>query len=224
MVFTKQISKLIITSSLFLSCSLALGPRLTIAAEVPVQATSFAKAPYSKLFTTGSVYAVKDKDFTSGDSSVGVFTLWSKNPINNDIQVTINYALHDKYIANPSAYLTGITLMDNNQPLLTINQLVKADSAHTKITRPGYYESFDALWADNFWDNPFWGDEDPVYIPPSTASGGFSQFDISQLSNDIAQLPNHNLQMRLMFNNGEIQTWHLGKRTVEALKDLVAID
>lgn len=155
MVFTKQISKLIITSSLFLSCSLALGPRLTIAAEVPVQATSFAKAPYSKLFTTGSVYAVKDKDFTSGDSSVGVFTLWSKNPINNDIQVTINYALHDKYIANPSAYLTGITLMDNNQPLLTINQLVKADSAHTKITRPGYYESFDALWADNFWDNPF---------------------------------------------------------------------
>jgi hypothetical protein len=40
----------------------------------------------------------------------------------------------------------------------------------------------------------------------------------------IAQLPNRILQMRLTLSNGETQTWHLSKNTVEALKELVVVN
>jgi hypothetical protein len=50
-----------------------------------------------------------------------------------------------------------------------------------------------------------------------------SRFDISQLTDQIAQLPNKTLQVQLLFSNGETKNWQLGGGTVQALKDLLAI-
>jgi hypothetical protein len=149
----KQLSKIAVVTSLFMSFSAPFSAYPAMAAEIPSTVTSIRKAPYSRVFYTGSIYAVNDSTYFGLSPFVGDF-FWSE----------------------PYSY---------------------------------------SYFPDDFF---------PVYEPPLIAETGLSEFDISQLAGTIAQLPNQTLQMRLYFSDGETQTWHLGKGTVEALKQLVAIN
>ena len=55
--------------------------RAAIQAEDTITtASSIKNAPYSRVFQTGSIYAVRDHDFRGSEPTLGVSTLWSKNP------------------------------------------------------------------------------------------------------------------------------------------------
>ncbi|MBW4442003.1 MAG: hypothetical protein KME10_12345 [Plectolyngbya sp. WJT66-NPBG17] len=201
------------------------------AEESSIATTSIQQAPYSQVFYTGSIYAVKDQDYKPSNPKLGFFSVWSKNPTRNDLRVSVHYCLKDQALSEPGNDLTQMTILNNRQPLLTINQVIAEKPVHEKVTRPGYYQQADVPedsgWIDPvFWDLPYDSDFDsfsPVYIPPAFCNAGFTQFEISPLKSEIAQLPDQTLQVQLSFSNGEKQNWHLGKGTVQALKQLITI-
>ncbi len=197
------------------------------AVHIPTTAISIKQAPYSQVFFTGSIYAVKDKDYESSEPSVGFFSLWSKNPTNNRLQVAVQYCLPTHALAGSGAHLTGMTLLDKKQPLVTINQGVRENTAQLRLVKPGYYIPFyDSFYAiEDPFDDPFRNplERDLDYIPAVTCSAGSNKFDLTKLAGALAQLPNQTLQVKLVFSNGQIQNWHLGKGTVQAIKDLLAI-
>jgi hypothetical protein len=177
---------------------------------------------------------VKDRDFKGDDPSLGFSTVWIDNPTTDKFQVGVRYCLPDNSLTDPGVYLRSIELMSDNQPLVKIDRLVFATSVQEKLLRSGYYsEEFN----DPFWDDgafygqfdPFWGnvayryDDPPVDVSPSSCSAGSSRFDLSPLANAIAQLPSKELQVRLVFSDGETSNWHLGEKTVQALKELLQI-
>ena len=216
---------------------------LVQAVEIPTTATPIGKAPYSKVFFTGSAYAVKDHDFKGDNPSIGFSTVWIENPTKGRFHVGVRYCLPDSSLATAGTSLSSVVLMNKNQPLLKINQLVKATSVQEKVLSPGYYTS---ELGDPFWNNdvfyngidPFWGDwndfDDPIeagpayvppatYVPAATCSAGSSRFDISQVASAIAQLPPKTLQVKLVFSNGATSDWRLGDKTVQALKELLTL-
>lgn len=224
-----QLQKMAIACSFFLSFTPVIAP--VYAADVPVKSVSIDQAPYSKLIFTGSVYAVKDKDYAPSNSSLGFFSVWSKNPVNNDIQVGVRYHLQDKYLQEPETYLTSMTLLNHNQPLLKINQVIKKDDTKQETLQSDYYQT-SVFATDPFWieSDPFlyptydgWYNEPLVYVPTTHDYTGFTRFDVSGLAGAIAQLPNQTLDVQLTFNNGETEHWRLGQGTVQALKQLVEI-
>jgi hypothetical protein len=225
----RSFSNLLVVSSLLIPGVATLSTIPISAASAATPVTSMQKVPYSRLFYTGAVYAVKDQDFDPSDAKIGFFSVWSKNPKNNHLQVAVRYCLNDPSITEPGTYLTKMTVLNHNQPLVNINREVKETAAEEQLISPGYYETTyaaDPFWMDDpfFWD-PLYEDMDyapPIYIPPTACSAGFSRFDITKLADKLAQLPDQTLQVQLTFSNGETQTWRLGKGTVQALKQLVA--
>jgi len=196
-------------------------------AVVPTNATSVKKAPFSQVFFTGSVYAVKDKDYESDQPSIGFFSVWRENPTNNQLSVAVQYCLPPTSSTELDTHLNAITLLDHNQPLVTINQIVAEDTARLRLVQPGYYTPYHGF-GDPFDDqflNPLDENVDPygIRLPTVTCNAGSNQFDLTKLASAIAQLPNRTLQVKLVFSNGEIQNWHLGKATVQAIKNLLAI-
>ncbi|MBW4540423.1 MAG: hypothetical protein KME43_14950 [Myxacorys chilensis ATA2-1-KO14] len=223
-----QLSSIVVASSLAVASN-AIVP--TADAADPSTATSIQQAPYSQVFYTGSVYAVKDRDYKASNPKLGFFSVWSKNPANNDLRVSVHYCLKDQALSESGSDLTRMKLLNNRQSLLTINQVIAEKPVYEKEISPGYYEqpNFEAFdWFDDpfSWDLPYDGDFDsfaPVYSSPAFCNAGFTQFEISSLKNEIAQLPNQTLQVQLSFSNGETQTWQLGQGTVQALKKLATI-
>ncbi len=195
---------------------------IAIATATPVK-----QAPFSKVFFTGSVYAVKDKDYEPSEPSIGFFSLWSKDPTNNYLQVTVQYCLPTS-LTTTNAHLTAIVLLNNKQPLVKIDRSVAESPARLRLVEPGYYNTphgFGDPFDDQFLnpldeklDNIF-----GVHLPTVTCIAGSNQFDLTELTEAIAQLPNRTLQVKLVFSDGETQNWHLGKTTVQAIKDLLAI-
>lgn len=191
-------------------------------------ATPVKQAPFSKVFFTGSVYAVKDKDYEPSEPSIGFFSLWSKDPTNNYLQVTVQYCLPTNSLTAADAHLTAIVLLNNKQPLITIDRSVAESQAQLRLVEPGYYNSphgFGDPFDDQFLnplderlDNVF-----GVHLPTVTCIAGSNQFDLTKLTDAIAQLPNRTLQVKLVFSDGATQNWHLGKATVQAIKNLLAI-
>lgn len=222
--------KVIFVSCLTLSTAVILPIHSVSAAEIPMR-SSFRDAPYSRVFSVGATYAVKDRDFNADDSAIGFFSVWSVNPTNHSFQVAVRYCLSNEAIATSNARLTGMTLLSNSQPLITLNHEVDEAPARLREVHSGYYTSFyDPVL-------PYWEDTDPfldpmsdefdytpiVYVPAVGCSAGMSRFDISNLADAIAQLPDQTLQVQLHFSDGQTQEWHLGQRTVQALKELVAL-
>lgn len=239
----KQLLPVTAYSFLTVFATVVLQAGLVQAVEIPTTPTPISKAPYSRVFFTGSAYAVKDHDFKGDDPSIGFSTVWIENLTKGRFHVGVRYCLSDNSLANSGNSLSSIVLMNKNQPLLKIDQLIKATSVQEKVLSPGYYTTG---LGDPFWNNdvfysgidPFWGDWDnfddpvvagPAYIPPAvyvpaaTCSAGSSRFDISQLASAIAQLPPKTLQVKLVFNNGATSQWRLGDKTVQALKDLITL-
>ena len=199
------------------------------AVDIPTTTTSIKKAPFSQVFFTGSVYAVKDKDYESSEPFIGFFSFWSENPTNNHLLVSVRYCLPADSLTEANTGLTAIALLQNNHPLVTINQSVAENPARLILVRPGYYSpshGFGDPFDDQFL-NPL--DENLDYnlggirIPTVTCNAGSNKFDLTKLAGAIAQLPNRTLQVKLMFSDGKSQNWHLGKATVQAIKDLVVI-
>jgi len=201
----------------------------SFAVDIPTTSTSIKKAPFSQVFFTGSVYAVKDKDYESSEPSIGFFSFWSENPTNNHLLVTAQYCLPADSLTEANTGLTAIALLQNNHPLVTINQSVEENPARLILVHSGYYtpsHGFGDPFDDQFL-NPL--DENLNYslggirIPTVTCNAGSNKFDLTKLVDALAQLPNQTLQVKLVFSNGKIQNWHLGKATVQAIKDLLAI-
>lgn len=205
------------------------------AVDIPTTVTQFRRAPYSRVFFNGKAYMVKDRDFEASDRAIQFVSVWSLNPTNKQLQMAVRYCLPDRDLSSTGAYLTGITLLNNEQPLLAINKEVSKTPAGLKIIRSGRYvddyDLTDPFWlaTDPFWDsmwNPVFDDFDylsSVYVPAQGCSAGMSRFDVSKLTQKIAQLPNRTLEARLRFSDGRIEDWRLGQKTVEALKELVEI-
>ncbi|MBV9387696.1 MAG: hypothetical protein JOZ78_14845 [Chroococcidiopsidaceae cyanobacterium CP_BM_ER_R8_30] len=196
--------------------------------NIPTTPISLKQAPFSRVFFTGSVYAVKDKDYEPSEPSFGFFSLWSVNPTDNQLLVAARYCLPTNSLSAASARLSAITLLDKKQPLLTIDQSIAENPAQLREIQPGYNtpsHGFGDPFDDQFL-NPLDENFDyafGVHLPAVTCSAGSDRFNLTKLTDALAQLPNKTLQVKLVFSDGETQNWHLGKETVKAIKDLLAI-
>lgn len=194
----------------------------------PEQLSQIRKAPFSKMFTVGSLYAVKDKDFRASENRIGFFSLWGDVPSRNLLQVAVQYCFDNQEIATSKAYLAEMIIMDDDKdrPLVRIDKGINAVVAQVETVEPKEYVPYvTSPFYDPFWD-PFWGGfaySSATYLPPVQCSFGRSRFDLSPVKNVIARLPNKNLKVQLLFSNGISQNWHLGSKTVEELKKLPTI-
>lgn len=137
-----------------------------------VTATSINQAPYSQVFRTGSVYAVRDHDYKGSEPQVGVSTLWSKNPASRTLSLGVRYCVPESVMVGSSASLTKLVLLNNDQPLVTIDQPVKATPSYQRVVQsaavvPGLgFWNPDTYWGNGaFWDGidePFWSDAMPL--------------------------------------------------------------
>lgn len=221
----------IVNISFLTICSVIATSQLVRAEDTITTATSIKNAPYSKVFQTGSIYAVRDHDFRGSEPSLGVSTLWSKNPTKDSLLLGVRYCVPENSLVDSDASLTKMVLLSNNQPLVTINQPIKETPSYQRVvqnstTIPGFgFWDPDTYWGnDAFWDGidePFW--TGAATLPSVTCSAGSSRFNIAPLANAIAQLPPQTLQMKLIFSNGATSQWKLGEKTVQALKELLAI-
>jgi hypothetical protein len=133
-----------------------------------------------------------------------------------------------------------MVLLSKNQPLVTINQPIKETPSYQKVVQSsttvpglGFWDPGTYWGNDGFWDGvdePFWAGA--ATFPSVTCSAGGSRFNIAPLASaiakrcceaQIAQLPPQTLQMKLIFSNGATSQWELRKKTVQALKELLAI-
>ncbi|NMF64294.1 hypothetical protein [Brasilonema octagenarum] len=221
----------IVNISFLTICSTIATSQLIRAEDTITTATSIKNAPYSKVFHTGSIYAVRDHDYRGSEPALGVSTLWSKNPTKDSLLLRVRYCVPDNSLVGSDASLTTMVLLSKNQPLVTINQPIKETSSYQKVVQSsttvpglGFWDS-DTYWGnDGFWDGvdePFWAGA--ATFPSVTCSAGSSRFNIAPLASAIAQLPPQTLQMKLIFSNGATSQWELGKKTVQALKELLAI-
>lgn len=187
-------------------------------------------APFSDIFTValpngGTAYAIKDKDFSPNYKSVGLYTLWGDAPEIDLLQVSVFYCFRNQAIAN--AMLEEIAILDGSETLVTLDQGLVATQAQDIEIVPERYEPA-TIVSDPFY-SPFWmlgysGDiGDPTYVPAENCSVGGGRFDLRPVQDAIAQLPNKTLDIRLEFNNGEVETWRLGRGTVEEMKSFPSL-
>lgn len=217
-------------SALTLCCAIAIA-RPIQAEDTIATAASIDKAPYSQVFYTGSVYAVRDHDYRGSDPAIGVSTLWSRNPAEDNLSVGVRYCVPQSDLIGSNTLLTKLVLSNNNQLLVTIDQSVAETPSYQRVVRdattasefgfwdPGAYWGDDDFW--NGFDDDFWIDD--ATSPPVVCTAGSSRFNITPLASTIAQLPPETLQMTLIFSNGVTSQWKLGQKTVQALKGLLAL-
>ncbi|MEM6256496.1 MAG: hypothetical protein AAF821_26605 [Cyanobacteria bacterium P01_D01_bin.156] len=169
------------------------------------------------------VYAVKDKDFDPNYENVGFYSLWGSLPDYGILQTSIFYCFRNSSI--DGAELEKVTLMDDEEVLLTIDQKFVTTEAESVELIPEHYETIP--YADPFYD-PFWGRVGNipygiarnVYVPAVNCSVGGSRFDLMSVKDKIAELPDTTLDVRLLFSNGIVESWRLGKGTVREIKAL----
>ncbi|MBV8882727.1 MAG: hypothetical protein JO235_01820 [Chroococcidiopsidaceae cyanobacterium CP_BM_RX_35] len=226
--FKQRFLNVVVVGCLITVAIVVFQPNPTSAINIPTTPISFKQAPFSQVFFTGSVYAVKDKDYEPSEPSIGFFSLWSTNPTNNQLIVAARYCLPTYSLTATNARLSAITLLDKKQPLVTIDQSIAENPAQLREIQPSYNtppHGFGDPFDDQFL-NPLDENFDyafGVHLPAVTCSAGGNKFDLTKLVDALAQLPNQTLEVKLVFSDGETQNWHLGKTTVKAIKDLLAI-
>lgn len=219
-----------IVSAVTVGAAIATTPSVR-AEDTIVTATSIKQAPYSQVFYTGSMYAVRDHDYKGSEPKIGVSTLWSKNPTNSTLSLRVRYCVPESVMVGSSASLTKLVLLNNDQPLVTIDQPIKATPSYQRVVQSatvvpglGFWDP-DTYWGnDAFWngiDDPFWAGS--TTLPSVSCNAGSSQFNIAPLADAIGQLPPQALQMKLIFSNGATSQWKLGQKTVQALKNLLTV-
>ncbi|MBW4692681.1 MAG: hypothetical protein KME27_13055 [Lyngbya sp. HA4199-MV5] len=201
------------------------------AKDAIVTATSIKQAPYSQVFRTGSVYAVRDHDYKGSEPQIGVSTLWSKNLARGTLSLGVRYCVPESVMVGSSASLAKLVLLKNDQPLVTVDQPIKATPSYQRVVQSASVVPDFGFWVpDTSWGNgAFWDDIDEPFwsnttaLPSVTCNAGSSRFDLAPLTSAIAQLPDQTLQMQLVFSNGATSQWKLGQKTVQALKNLLAV-
>ncbi|MEM8612968.1 MAG: hypothetical protein AAGF93_13190 [Cyanobacteria bacterium P01_H01_bin.105] len=169
------------------------------------------------------VYAIKDKDFDPNYDKVGFYSLWGSLPDYGMLQMSVFYCFRNPAIAG--AELEKVTLMDDDEVLLTIDQKFVTTEAESVELISEHYETIQ--YADPFFD-PFWGTVGRVpygvtrnvYVPAVDCSVGGGRFDLIPVRDKIADFPNKTLDVRLLFSNGVVENWRLGKGTVREIKAL----
>ena len=191
------------------------------------------EAPFSEVFTVqnadnDTAYGVKDKDYSPREPQIGFFSLWGDVPAQNRLQVAAKYCFPNREIAQSNAYLAEIVLLDDGEPLVTIDQEIVLTRAEVSEIQPAQYVR--TYYGSNHFYDPFWN---PYYLSPPSISAtyvpaiecslGGARFDLMPVRDALAQLPDKRLQIKLIFNNGLVENWHLGRGTVRALKELPTI-
>ncbi len=187
------------------------------------------QAPFSTLFKIQSgdsiAYAVKDKDFKAKQSSIGLFTLWGEVPGQQRLEAYALYCLPSEKFAVSGNHLLEMVLLDDNKELVRINKILGTSASQSREIEPSQY--IPMSFTDNPFSAPFWspfgpsiGYVAPTYIPPVQCSAGGTRFDLKPVKEQIANLPNKTLTIKLIFNNGATDTWKLGGGTVKAMKEL----
>lgn len=190
------------------------------------------KAPYSQLFSVtldngATGYGVKDRDFSAKYNDVGFYSLWGDMPEQNLLQAAVFYCFRNPDLAD--AELEKVILMDGDRPLVTLEQSTIATPAQTVEVVPERYEPI--VYSDPF-DDPFWGfiydrrgrwhyrHIRTIHVPAVECSMGASRFDLLPVKEAISQLPEQTLNVQLIFSNGFVENWRLGRKTVQQLQNL----
>lgn len=188
------------------------------------------EARFSELFTVtlengATGYGVKDKDYSTRHKKVGFYSLWGDVPEENVLQVAMFYCFRDRALANSE--LEKVILLNRDRPLVTLEQKEVAAQTRTLETSPARYERimygnpfYDPFWGSLYWGGGYYGYYRNVYIPASQCSAGGGRFDLLPVKEAIARLPNKTLKVQLVFSNGMVENWRLGKKTVRQLKNL----
>lgn len=191
------------------------------------------EGPFSQVFplADGQAYVVKDKDYNPAEPNIGVFSLWADVPVWERLQLVIKYCVPDTSLANASASLVNLTLMDGEVSLVTIDELIEASDAQLNEIRPPRTSNVQtSLYFDPFYGPYYYSPfrlgvsySPSTYVPAVDCSGGLARFDLKPVIDEIAQLPDQTLRMRLLFSDGSTEYWRLGNGTVSAIKQLPSV-
>ncbi len=193
------------------------------------------EAPFSEQFIIPAqdgieVQAVKDKDFDPDYDGVGFYSLWGSVPEYDVFQASVFYCFRNPSLVG--AELEKVTLMDDDEVLLTMDQRFVTTAAENVEVSPERYETIQ--YSDPFYD-PFWGGwgrypyggtfaprvtTRTVYFPAVDCSVGGGRFDLATVRDQIPTLPDKTLDVRLLFSNGVVETWRLGRGTVREIRAL----
>ena len=193
------------------------------------------EAPFSEQFIIPAqngieVQAVKDKDFDPDYDGIGFYSLWGSVPEYDVFQASVFYCFRNPSLVG--ADLETVTLMDGDEVLLTMDQKFVTTVAENVEVSPERYETIQ--YSDPFYD-PFWGGwgrypyggnfaprvtTRTVYFPSVDCSVGGGRFDLASVRDQIPNLPDKTLDVRILFSNGVVETWRLGRGTVRELRNL----
>lgn len=191
------------------------------------------EAPFSQVFSVGDevAFGIKDQDYTPAEPTIGVFSLWADVPAWERLQMVMKYCVQNTDMAQASASLVEVKLLDGETPVAVINQVVESSHAQLSQVQPPrtsnvgtslYYSPF----YDPYYSSPFSfgvSYSPTVQLPAVDCSAGVSRFDLMPVKADLAQLPDTTLTMRLLFSDGNTEYWQLGSGTVRAIKQLPSV-
>lgn len=189
------------------------------------------EAPFSEVFTvttaTGDIgYGVKDKDFDPAYSMVGFYSLWADVPAQGLLQTAVMYCILDRSLEG--AELEAITLMDGDTELVTLQEKVVATGARAhEVSPPQTVTTYTSPFYSPYWGGAYYGyygsSYATTYVPAVDCSLGGARFNLLPVKAEIAQLPSKTLTAKLLFSDGQTETWRLGRGSVDAIKTLPSL-
>ena len=157
----------------------------------------------------------------------GVYTLWGDIPSEERLILVLIYCVPNLDLTRQGAVLEDVTLLQGSDEVLRIDDKLHASYSRREQVSAGRHTNafYDPYIGRAFSTNPNYNSfyHGSTYSPPAVCSSGLATFDLMPVRDTIAQLPNRTLTLRLTFSNGSVENWRLGRRTVEALKELPTI-
>jgi hypothetical protein len=189
------------------------------------------EAPFSQVFAvttaTGDIgYGVKDKDFDPTYNMVGLYSLWADVPDQGLLQTAVMYCILNRSLEG--AELEEITLMDGDTELVTLREKVVATGAREQEVSPAQtVTTYTSPFYSPYWGGAYYGyygsSYATTYVPAVNCSLGGARFNLLPVKAEIAQLPSKTLTVKLLFSDGQTETWRLGQGSVEAIKTLPSL-
>ena len=191
------------------------------------------EAPFSELFSVagGGAFGVKDKDYNPAEPTVGVFSLWADIPERDRTEMVMKYCVENTAIAQASASLVEVSLLNGDETLVVIDDVVEAGTASINQVQPPRTSNVGTSFYFDPFSNPYYYSpfsfgvsySPTIRLPAVDCSAGISRFNLAPARSALAQLPNGTLRMRLLFSDGSTEYWQLGQGTVDAIKQMPSI-
>jgi hypothetical protein len=213
---------MIVTASM-LACSGIFPGRLS-ANEPPAVTGSVV---WNQLRQSGATYSLPARSVPSDNPKYGLFTTWVYSPqMDIPFKMRARYCLSDLSLdAALHPILQSVELMQGSRVLATMDKPLKTVPTYEQVLQPNEYYS----------DNPDYAPYDdyvgvsrgfapslpPENQEPMTCAAGLSSFDLGPAVNDLSNLPEQPLKVRLTFGDGEYSFWEMEAETVSALKKLL---